>query len=270
VTIYFASHVTAALVLALPTTALVAGTGVGRFPEGDRLLFRPGGVIAAEVVRALSPALSAHAVSSLAVATLASLVLLLPHAALLVALSTGGRKPQAVVWGRAVGHLPSLLWLSGVAFLAQAILAFGMLTFAGMLRHALGSATTRSADLAYLAVLVVGVLMVVAIGLVRDLGRAAVVNGSADSKAALFDGLQAFARAPGRALLGWAAPAAAGVALVGLGAVLTSAFDVGEPGTWRVFLVALVHQAIAYALCFCRAFWLGASLEIVRGARPPS
>ena len=263
VTIYFASHVTAALVLALPTTALVAGTGVGRFPEGDRLLFQPGGVVLTEVVRAITPALSAQAVSSLVVATLVSVLLLLPHAALLVSLSAV-REPQAAVWGRAVGHLPSLVWLSGVALLAQAIMAFGMLTLAGTLRDALGSVTTRTADLAYVAVLALALLATVAIGLVRDLGRAAAVTGSPDSKTALLHGLRAFARTPGRSLLGWGAPAAAGLALVAVGAILTSALDVARPGTWRVAVVALVHQAIAYALCFCRAFWLSASIAIVK------
>jgi hypothetical protein len=193
----------------------------------------------------------------------------LPHAALLVSLATFAREPQRVVWGRAVGHFPSFLGLSGVGLLAQAVAAFGMLSLAGTLRDALGSATTRSADLTYLAVLGFGALMTLAIGIVRDLGRAAIVFGSSDSKAALQDGLKAFARAPGRALLAWAAPAAVGLALVGLGSILTSALDVARPGTFRVVLVALVHQAIAYALCFCRAFWLSASLEIVRGSGPP-
>ena len=264
VTIYFASHVTAALVLALPTSALVAGTGVGRFPEGDRVLFQPGGVLAAEAARAVGPAVSAHVTSSLAVATLVSVLLLLPHAALLVSLSGGARQPQTVVWGRAVGHLPSLVWLSGVGLLSQAITAFGTLALAGMLRDALASGPTRTADLTYLAVLALGSLVTLAIGLVRDLGRAATVIGSPDSKTALVAGLQAFARAPGRSLLGWGAPAAAGLALVLLGALLTSALDVARPGTWRVVAVALVHQVIAYALCFCRAFWLSASIAIVR------
>jgi hypothetical protein len=227
-------------------------------------LFQPGGVIAAEVARAVSPALSAHGASSLAVATLVAILLLLPHAALLVSLSAVVREPQAVVWGRAVGHLPALAWLSGVGLLSQAITAFGTLALAGMLRDALASGPTRTADLTYLVVLALGSLVTLAIGLIRDLGRAAAVTGSPDSKRALVDGLQAFARSPGRSLLGWGAPAAAGLALVLLGALLTAALDVGRLGTWRVVVVALVHQAIAYALCFCRAFWLSASIAIVR------
>jgi predicted permease len=73
-----------------------------------------------------------------------------------------------------------------------------------------------------------------------------------------------FARAPGRALFRWAAPAAVGLALVLLGAALASLFDVSRPGTWRIGLVAMAHQAIAYALCWCRAFWLSATLGLVK------
>jgi hypothetical protein len=264
VTIYFASHVAAALVLALPTTALVAGTGIGRFPDGDRLLFQPGGVIATEVARAVTPALSAQSTASLTVATMVSVLLLLPHAALLVTLSGGVRRPRSVTWGRAIGHLPSLAWLSGVGLLAQAITAFGMLSLAGMLRNALAAGTARSADLVYLSVLALGLLLTLVIGLARDLGRAAVVSESLGSKVALYAGCRALARAPGHCLLAWAAPAAAGFALVALGAAVTAWLDVARPGTWRVWLVALVHQGIAYALCFCRAFWLKASLELVK------
>ena len=136
VTLYFACHAVAALVFALPTTAVVAGTGLGRFPEGDRLLFQPGGVVAAEVVRTLMPALPAQVLSSLSVAALLGMLLLVPHAALLVGLARTEREPLSATWGRAIGHLPPLLALSGFALLAQALVLVATLTFAGALRGA--------------------------------------------------------------------------------------------------------------------------------------
>ena len=122
VTLYFASHAAAGLFLALPVAALVSGTGVGRFPEGDRLLFQPGGVVAAEVLRAVLPSGPGYAASSLALGTLLGVLLLVPHTALLVSLSTNVHESQATTWGRAIGHLPAMLSLSGLAFLAQVVL----------------------------------------------------------------------------------------------------------------------------------------------------
>jgi hypothetical protein len=180
-----------------------------------------------------------------------------------VSLSRPEPDSVARAWGRAVGHLPPLLLLSGLALFAQAVVLFAAVSVAGMVRNSLSEGTTRSADLAYLAVVTIGLLLSLAVGLVRDLARAAVVRGSPSTKAALRESLTTFARAPHRSLLGWAAPAATGLALVAFGAVLTGALDVSRPGAWRVWLVALVHQAIAYSLCWCRAFWLGTSLAIV-------
>ncbi len=266
VTIYYASHAVAATLLALPATALVAGTGLGRFESGDRLLFQPGGTILAEVARALAPEAPSHVASSLGAATLVGVLLLAPHAALLVTLSRAERERQAAVWGRALTHLPALISLSGVAALAQVVLLSATLSVAAEIRGSLGSSTARSADLAYVGAIALGLVVVLAVGLARDLSRAAVVRGSLGAKAALEAGLKALARAPGRALLQWALPAAAGLALVALGAVLTGLIDVSRPGDWRVGLVMVVHQAIAYGLCFCRAFWLSASLGLATTA----
>lgn len=263
VVLYFACHAVAAALLALPAAAVVAGTGVGRFKDGDRMLFEPGGVIAAEVARAVTPALPAHVGSSLAVATLLGVLLLVPHAALLVALSRPERETPAATFGRAVGLFPPIAALSGFALLAQVILGIATFTLANAARDALAGGTTRTADLAYVAAVAFGSLVVLAVGLVRDLGRAAVIRGAPDAKAAAFTGLRAFAQAPLRAASRWLAPALAGVALVALAAAVTSVIDVSRPGSWRVGLVAFLHQAVALALCFCRAFWLGASLGLV-------
>jgi hypothetical protein len=262
VTLYYASHAVAAALLALPATALVAGTGIGRFESGDRLLFQPGGVILAEVARILAPEAPSHVASSLGTATVVGVLLLVPHAALLVTLARDDRQPHAAVWGRACGHLPALLSLSGIAALAQVVLLSGTLAMADELRASLGSWTARSADLAYVVVIALGLVVMLAVGIARDLGRAAVVRGALGSRAALEAGLKALARAPGRALYRWALPALGGLALVAIGAGLTALLDVSRPGAWRVALVMVVHQAIAYGLCFCRAFWLSASLGL--------
>jgi hypothetical protein len=147
---------------------------------------------------------------------------------------------------------------------------FGVFSLAGMFKAAMSGATTRSADLAYVAAVGFGALMALGLGLGRDLARAAAVRGSLRAKEALLAGWQVLARFPGRALLGWAAPASAGLALVLIAAALTTTLDVSRPGAWRIALVALLHQAVAYALCWCRAFWLHTSLAMVAAAERPA
>jgi hypothetical protein len=270
VTIYFVVHLAASVLLALPAFAVVAGTGIGRFPEGDRLLFQPGGLLLAEVARTIASALWSSIASARVSGALLFVLLLVPHAALLVSLSQSEREPENVVWGRAIGHLPVLLLLSGISFFAQAVVLFAAVTVATMVRDAMSNSTGRNADLAYLSVVGFGVLLALALGLVRDLARAAAVRSSLKVKAALRAGLMTFARTPGGTLLGWAAPATVGLALVLLGAAVTNLLDVSRPGAWRILLVALAHQAIAYALCWCRAFWLSATLGLVKADTSPT
>ncbi|HEX6274150.1 MAG TPA: hypothetical protein VFZ53_13975 [Polyangiaceae bacterium] len=267
VTLYFACHAAAAWLLALPTTAVVASTGLGRFPEGDRLLFEPGGLVLAEITRVLAPALPAHVASSLGAAVLLGGLLLVPHAALLVSLARAERETLAATFARAFSHLPALIALSGLAVLAQTTLMIATFSVARALRDAMSSATTRSADLAWLAAVSLGVIASLAVGIVRDLGRAAVVRDDLDSKAALFAGLSSFGRAPGRALSRWLVPALASFSLVAVGAVVTGMLDVSRPGAWRLALVTLTHQTVAFALCVCRAYWLRASLDLARDER---
>jgi hypothetical protein len=266
VALYFACHLAAAWLLALPTTAVVASTGIGRFSEGDRLLFEPGGALLAEVLRALGPALPAHVASSLGAAVLLGALLLVPHAALLVSLARAERETFAATFARAFSHLPALIALSGLAMLAQTLLAIAAFAVGGAVRDAMSSATTRSADLAWLAAVSLGMMAAIAVGVVRDLGRAAVVRDGLESKAALFAALSSLGRAPGRALFRWLVPALAALSLVALGAVVTGALDVSRPGGYRLAAVALTHQGVAFALCVCRAYWLKASLDLVARA----
>jgi hypothetical protein len=267
VTLYFAFHAAAALLVSLPATALVGGTGIGRFPEGDRLLFAPGGLVASEVVRLVAPALPAHLSSSLGMVAVLGALLVVPYAALLVALTRRERGSQASLWGRALRHVPALIALSGMGLAAQTFVVTAALTLAGALRDSMDGVTGRSADLAWLAAVSAGLALSLGVGIVRDLGRAAAVRHALDAKSALLAGLHAFARAPGRSFGRWLLPAVVGIALVAVGAALTALLDVSRPGMWRLALVATIHQTVALSLCFCRAYWLSATLVLV-GQQP--
>lgn len=267
VTLYYGCHALAALLLSLPVTALVAGTGIGRFPEGDRLLFESGGLHLTEALRVLAPFATSHArLASVAFVAL-GVLLLLPHAALLVRLADPERS-RASAWGRAAACFPPMLLLGGAALLAQVLVVLGASTLGASLETALTGATTRAGDLAYLSSLAVGALAAAAIGVIRDLCRAMLVlESSLDARGAFYAGLRAFSSAPVRPLLRWAAPAGVGLLLLLSGAAATQALDVSRPGDFRVAVVALLHQSVAYALCWCRTSWFASSLSIASKAR---
>jgi hypothetical protein len=255
-------------VLAAPVAATVAASGIGAFPAGDRQLFAPGGLMLVELLRTslgLWPALGASSVLTLAVLAVA---LVLPRALLLTALGENGREAEPVraFLGRACTHVPGLLALTGVAFLAQA-LAWGLSLFgAGMARSGTSLHVGR-ADLAAFLIVLLGGAVALGLGMVRDLGSAALVLGTRDARSAFRVGFRCLRSAPGRTLGRWLGPAVLGGALVGAAALAVGALDVSRAGVWRLVAVTLLHQGVALALCACRAAWLGGAVAVVSSTR---
>ncbi|HWP09718.1 MAG TPA: hypothetical protein VNN72_28445 [Polyangiaceae bacterium] len=259
----FALRGAAGLVLASPVVAAVASTGITRFPEGDRLLFEPGGLMLVEVARALWSAVVPLIQAELVMGLVLALGLVVPYAVLLVALSRRAPKTTAELFGRAMTRVPPLVALQGLTLLAQSAALLALAAFAAGLREALVGATSRPADLVFVLVLALGGLVVLGFGALRDLSSAACVEDELASPAALRHGLAALLRAPGAVFSGFGAAAVAAAACVAAGALLTGALDVGRPGAFRVALVLALHQAVLLGRTLCRAFWLRRALGLV-------
>jgi len=262
VAVDFALRAAAGLLIASPVVAAVASTGIARFPEGDRLLFEPGGLMLAEVARTLWSALIPLLRAELMTGLVLGMALIVPYSLLLVALS-GRARGTAALWGEAVTRVPSLLALHGLTLLTQGGVVLATATVAVQLRTGFVGATSRGADLVFVGVLLLGGLGVLTLTTLRDLASAACVQGSLTSRSALTTGVATLRRAPGRVIRDFAPPLLAGVALVAAGAVLTGSLDVSRPGAWRVVLVLAVHQAALLGRSVCRAFWLGRALRLV-------
>jgi hypothetical protein len=264
----FALRSVLGLLVALPLVATIAGTEIGRFPEGDRLLFAPGGVYLAEVTRLLVPVLPPLLTSSLLTTLAFSLLLVVPHSALLVALSETEETPRLAFWGRALSRAPTLLAVTAVALLAELAV---LLVFAG-LAGAVGRAVAqeRSSDLAAATVLLLGVVLAAGVGLLRDLGRAAAVVRDLDGPEALRQGIRTLAAHAGRAIAAWLGPALLSAIVIAAAALFAGALDVSRPEAWRSGSILVVHQAAACALAWCRALWLSSSLELSAGVSRPS
>jgi hypothetical protein len=243
-------------------TAAISATGIGAFPEGDRLLFEPGGLLLVEAARQTLSLLGPLAASSLSTAALLGLALTLPRALLWSAVAAETPDRFATLLGHAATRIPSLLALTGLGFLAQ-VLAYSLgLSAAGLMRSSLSG--PERGDLFAFAVLALAGALVLALGVLRDVASAAVACGVPTARAAVRIGFDAVRRAPGSVFVGWLGPAALGLTLVVIAAAGAGILDVARAGGFRVFAVALLHQSVLLALSFCRATWFGAAVRCVR------
>jgi len=263
ITLDFALRSAGGLMLALPIAAVVAGTGIGHFPEGDRLLFEPGGLFTVEVARRLLGSLAPLATTSLAMALALALALVVPHSALLVALAERDESPAPAFWGRAAGRVPALLALSGLGLAAQ-LVAWTVGTAVGS-----GASTVfaQSAapwpEVGHVAGFALGGALALVVGVTRDLSRAAAVVHGFDGRGALECGLRTLLSSSRDALPAFVGPALLSALSVVVGALAVTALDVSRPGTWRLLAVLIVHQGVGYALAWCRALWLSSSIDLV-------
>jgi hypothetical protein len=264
----FSCRAAAGLVLAAPITAAVAATGIGAFPEGDRLLFEPGGLLLVEAARSSLNLVAPLTSSTIAVVAIASVALSLPQALLWTAAAEVTPEPFMTFVGRAGTRVPSLLALLGLGLLSQVLAGTLGLTVAGFLRN--GMANPIDGDLWALGVVSLTCLAVLALGIVRDVASAAVACGADNARQALRFGAATILCAPGTTCRRWLGPAALGLALVGAVAAASGVLDVARPGTPRLVAVLVLHQGVLVALSFCRAAWFVAAVRLVRPQLDPA
>ncbi|HEX7668196.1 MAG TPA: hypothetical protein VF395_01365, partial [Polyangiaceae bacterium] len=166
-------------------------------------------------------------------------------------------------FGHAAERAPTLLVLAGATVLVQAL----VLTFTVMLATGAGSLAgslrnERTSDLAPLAVGAVGLLLCFALGVVRDLARAATVRHATAALESVRIAARTLSSAPRAVLRAFVTPALVAVALVIGGAAFTSVLDVSRPGAWRVAAVGLEHQLVILAIVVLRLGALARALTL--------
>lgn len=256
----WAYRAVAGTLVALPAWWGVAGSGFARHPRGDAPLFDPGGALLVEWVRLNVNALPALGVGTAAALGLCGLVGLMPLAFLLQRLAA--RRASLL------GAVPSLALLGAGALLLQTLLALAGLSLGLNLEDALaGSRSERTADLASAAVFGLALGLGALVGVLRDLGRAALVAHADGVGHALALAWRGFASRPMSAVVGWATPAMWSVALVLAAAWLVGRIDVHQPGAHRVLAVLAVHQGALFGVTLLQSSWL--SRAIMLSAAPP-
>jgi hypothetical protein len=269
VALVYCTRLLSALLVGAPIAGALGATGVAQFPNGDAILFEPGAVHLVEALRVGAPSLIAASQAAGLVLLVASVLSLVPLAALLVALCHGGRLGLGGWAGRTAERLPTFALLWGMTLLGQGCVLFIAVVGADALRDALlARVSERTADCVFLVLVVFGLVAALALGVLQDLGRSAAVRHGVGWRTAVLVAVDVARRNAPRILVGWAAPAIASVLAVGLFAAIVGALHIERGGELRLFGVVVAHQLAAFATALLRAVWLCTALRLV-GPRVP-
>jgi hypothetical protein len=250
----------AAALLAMPVVVAFAGSGIGKFAEGDAKLFEPGALYLLEVLlherETLAAAASPILLASLAFA-LASLV---PESLLLAAVWRRARAAAAPLGLRRA--LPHLVVVGMATWLARLTLVIATLALGMTLRsYAASAVDERWPLLVTSAVVALGLLGQAALSVLRDLAMLGVVGRGSPTSAAVGFALRLLRRRALRLVGGYGATALVSAALF-LGALAAgSALDASRGLT--VLAALLVHQLAVAGSIALRATWLCAARRSV-------
>jgi hypothetical protein len=249
----------------------------GNHPDGDAVIFRPGGRALLTWLGDEGPALAVVFRTTFLLLVLFGVLGQIITGALAASLATGigksGRAPSMRFALRAGGA--AFFPLLAVCVIAGAFQAFlvgvGMFLSSSVdhgLQASSGDARAFTMRLVVLAPFVLGALLV---GVVADLARVAIArdvalaDGDVSMARRLRDGIVAATTtarcAIGRASLAWGWRAAASLALVWCGALAGDA--VGGRGDGALWLLFGAHQLIVLARAGLRASWFANSLRLV-------
>lgn len=251
----------AGLCLAWPLSALVAQSGVGLRPEGDRALFEGGGYLLLEVVRLRGAELQAVARGLIPMLVLGLLLTAACNTALLVGLNAQGRITPRELLSRVSARLPSLVVLGGGTALGQLLLIIVGVIGVGAIPESL--ARPVSSSCAELALWSVVALAAGALGGFSDIAKASLVRHESRLSDGLARAFKCLRHLPLRATFGWFPYAAAFVALALLGGRVTELIDVARAGAWRVVAVFALHQLLVLTSVAARAAWYARALRLV-------
>jgi hypothetical protein len=263
----WAWRTTFALVLALP--AFAAAARLSAQPRGDELLFEPGGLWLADLVRSSARGAAAFAPAALLLALLAAYGGLVVLAAAMHAIGGAGRDDRAALARLGFRALPAFTFLFGAALLASAVGACGVLVLDALvsadLHRRLGE---QAGDVVHVGFLAAAALAVALVGVIHDVARAAAVAEDLRGPAALRRALGVVATRRVAVVAAWAARAVCMALVVAIAWRAAMVLGVATPA--RAWAVAIVDQVALFLLAALRASWLGAALRHVREGDEPA
>jgi hypothetical protein len=276
-----------ALLVATPVHAWARSTW-GAHPDGDAVLWRAG---ARELMAWVNDASGALPIVSRTVVVLlvvGAVAMQMPLGAMLTALGFAEPKhdaspPRRLRFRTAMQTATRAFLPLCALWLLHALCTIVTLVIGVVAANAVGKALTHSlgdahAFMATVVVFCLFALVASLLGVTTDLARASLVGTLARltanerprsawklALAAARNAIDVTRRKAVGTTLGWSGRTLAGLALVGLGALVSHALG-GRAGA-SLILLGVVHQAIVFARVALRASWLARALSFVSAAR---
>ncbi len=259
-----------ALLGSWPAAALVRGA-YGRHPRGDAPLWDGGSLALLGFLSREANGTRAAVAAALVALVLGALAGLLPMGALTMSMAHATREGRAIGGARAIGCALSAFRPFGlllvVVGLAQGVIVTGAILFGeaaeGLGHSGLGEARAQELGIGVASILGLGA---VALGVVHDLARAAVVRFDVSGMRALAVGIRTARMAPVAVAWAWVWRALAAVAPVL--AVSAVADRIGGRGGFALVGLAALHQCVVFSRVSLRASWLARALRTVRSPHP--
>ncbi len=276
VLLVFFWELTWALLVATPVHAWAKRVW-GAHPDGDAVLFRPGGRELSLWIASGDDATSVVIRTTVILLVAGVVIGQIPLGALVASLVRRVRAAQALAVGvRAWLPLLGVLVLAGaIEGMLLALGLFGASALDAALRDRLGDARAFGVRLAVFGLFVIFAAIV---GVIADLARVAIGRHVAERdpdaepesgltvlRIGIRAALATSRRALGRALLAWGWRAALGLALLALGMAAGSL--AGSSGGATLFAVFVAHQAVVLVRTALRASWLANALRLVAGSQ---
>ncbi len=254
------------LLVMYPLLLAVEATGIVSGPDGDAVLFRPGGLLLLELLRLGLPVLGVASRVALVLAVLAAICQLVPLG-VAFDLLWFPVSPLRERWSRASRLFSRFFGLGVITTLAQGAFLLASSLLGAALKSALLSHDERWASLASPLCLGLGLLACGGLGSVLDVARAALVQEERSWREALLHALVCLSERPYDLLLG-AYPSVAAGALAYLSALWLSAhLDLsGTSNTQIAYAFAGQQLAVLFAIAW-RVRWLGRALELSAESR---
>jgi hypothetical protein len=245
-----------------PAVSLIRAA-YGSDPRGDAALWTPGAHALLDFLWRDMHGVSAAAWGAALVLAVGAVTGLVPMAVLMVAMSDVGRAPEGAFASNvadAVRALPAMALLLVVVTATEA-LVLGAGAFVGELAEGWTHASMGEALAQQLgaALAVPFLVLSIAIGIMHDLARAAVVRRAAGCAGALVAGVAALRADP--VSLGWSWAWRAMASLVPMILVGAVADRLGGRGGAALVLLALLHQGVVLGRIALRASWLATGLR---------
>ncbi|AKV03071.1 hypothetical protein AKJ09_09734 [Labilithrix luteola] len=264
-------------VLATPAHAW-ANRSWGAHPDGDAVLFRPGGYNLVSWFLGADAALAVVTRTTLVLFVVGVLLSQIPLGALLASLATGrgsvgiAPRPASALRASIASFFPLLVVLVLTSIVQLAIVAAGAWVGSSVSRAflpSLGETPAFGVNMVVLALFVLGACI---IGVLGDVARAAVVHDVVTNDD---DERRAFSRVKNALVmtrlvsrnaltatsLAWGWRAAIGVALVVAGS--GAANILGGQGGGALTALTLIHQAVVLGRTALRASWLARATRLV-------